>query len=66
MGGATAHVARVLTGCGYKFATSTLPGQSTYEHMPTENSDRRDSLDKPSLSESFCSFFFAIAIVLFE
>ena len=30
------------------------------------NSDRRDSLDKPSLSESFCSFFFTIAIVLFE
>ena len=27
------------------------------------NSDRRDSLDKPSLSESF---FFAIAVVLFE
>ena len=25
---------------------------------------RRDSLDKPSLSESFCSFFFAIAIVI--
>ena len=56
MGGATAHVARVLTGRGYKFAMST---QSTYEHMP-------EGRDKPSLSESFCSFFFAIAIVLFE
>ena len=59
MGGATAHVARVLTGRGYKHvnAVDLIRAHAT-----------RDSLDKPSLSESFCysSFFFAIAIVLFE